>query len=582
MSALAKAAQQAGILSQAQQSLTLSQRSVYGRLKAAGIPDAVARQLAIALEKSEKRALGAAFSHARASGKDQSKQARKRRAQDWLRREGRTTMGKGMALAKKAFVEADHPRNKVGEWSEGGEGGGGGEKSGSASTKGADTIGPVTAATKANPAGPTMGKKAATDDEKEQAIRSYGNFGYRDINQAARDYDSGKKPADKYEKKGRVEAEALSQAIHDQTLEKDMTLYRGLKLPRDVEVGQTLAGNGFTSASTKKSVANGFAQATDSDATHERAVVTIRAPKGINALDMARSNANANKSEKEYVFDHRQRFKVVEDKGRDSKGVRQLVIEPVQAVTKSVMLAKAAYHRAFVDGAKASLESPVYDALRLAARAKAGGKASGLKRRASNDENKQALMAQRDQLKESLRAVEVELAKMAPVPDEVAADEFIAPKAKRKRTLAERAMDAACKQQAQPVTKSHHVTIVKAEERPWQKIVHSVVYEPDVPDTDDDFMTAEDIEKMAHAAMKGGVLINHEHTPTDVGAHVVESYIAPADFTVHGPDGAAHAIRKGSWVMGLQVTNDETWGRILSGEYGGFSMEGSALRLGSA
>lgn len=241
-------------------------------------------------------------------------------------------------------------------------------------------------------------------------------------------------------------------------------------------------------------------------------------------------------------------------------------------------MAKAAYHRAFVSGAKERLDAPVFDALRLAARASAGGKASGLLRRVAQDENKQSLLAQRDQLKESLRAIEVELAKMAPLPAEVAADELVDVKDKRKRTLAEQAMEAARKRQAQPVAKSFRGRIFKAEDKQWEQVFHCVVYEPDVPDTDGDFMTAADIEQMAHYAMANGLLVNHEHTEQDLEVDIVESYVAPVDFVSVDPFGNEHRIPKGAWCNAFKSRSKETWNKVLAGEYTGVSMEGSALR----
>lgn len=170
--------------------------------------------------------------------------------------------------------------------------------------------------------------KPATKEEIEAAVRDYTNFGYFSMNEQARNYDLSK-PKTKQDKRDRRHAEALSQAINSQPLAKDTTLYRGFAVAPGLKIGDTVENHGFTSASLSKSVANRFAKKA-AGGNKESVLATIRAPKGTPALDVStHAGASQDNTEKEFVFDHRTRFRVVEDSGKNSKGHRQLVLEPV-------------------------------------------------------------------------------------------------------------------------------------------------------------------------------------------------------------------------------------------------------------
>ncbi|MGK4043750.1 XkdF-like putative serine protease domain-containing protein [Heyndrickxia oleronia] len=112
------------------------------------------------------------------------------------------------------------------------------------------------------------------------------------------------------------------------------------------------------------------------------------------------------------------------------------------------------------------------------------------------------------------------------------------------------------------------VFINKEEEE--QKLVYGVVYEPDVEDSHDDFMTAPEIEKAAHGFMKDARNIDKQHDFNAGVGEVVESYIAPADFTI-----GDETITKGSWVL-VTKASDEVWEEIKKGEITGYSMAGTA------
>lgn len=103
-----------------------------------------------------------------------------------------------------------------------------------------------------------------------------------------------------------------------------------------------------------------------------------------------------------------------------------------------------------------------------------------------------------------------------------------------------------------------------------QKLVYGVVYEPDVKDSHDDFMTAAEIEKSAHGFLKDARNIDTQHDFEAGVGEVVESYIAPTDFVI-----GDESIKKGAWVLVTKASN-EIWESIKKGGYTGYSLAGTA------
>ncbi|MFL0361437.1 XkdF-like putative serine protease domain-containing protein [Pseudobacillus sp. 179-B 2D1 NHS] len=103
-----------------------------------------------------------------------------------------------------------------------------------------------------------------------------------------------------------------------------------------------------------------------------------------------------------------------------------------------------------------------------------------------------------------------------------------------------------------------------------QQLVYGVVYEPDVEDSHGDYMTAPEIEKAAHGFMRDARNIDKQHDFNAGVGEVVESYIAPADFTI-----GEETIKKGSWVL-VTKASDEIWEEIKKGAITGYSMAGTA------
>jgi DNA adenine methylase len=86
-------------------------------------------------------------------------------------------------------------------------------------------------------------------------------------------------------------------------------------------------------------------------------------------------------------------------------------------------------------------------------------------------------------------------------------------------------------------------------------------------------VSEDEIEKAAHYYMEHHRMMKEQHDQENELLTPVESYIAPADFVL-----GAQRIRKGSWVLAAHVNDPDTWAKIKSGEYTGFSVGGSGIR----
>lgn len=118
------------------------------------------------------------------------------------------------------------------------------------------------------------------------------------------------------------------------------------------------------------------------------------------------------------------------------------------------------------------------------------------------------------------------------------------------------------------------VPIVKADSA--KQICYGEVLNPLTVDAQNDWLTAEDIENAAHDYMMKSRVIHSEHGDP-IGASVVESFIAPQDLSFDGPTGPVN-VPKGSWLVGVKVTDPKEWEALKSGDYSGFSIGGYGMR----
>jgi hypothetical protein len=107
-----------------------------------------------------------------------------------------------------------------------------------------------------------------------------------------------------------------------------------------------------------------------------------------------------------------------------------------------------------------------------------------------------------------------------------------------------------------------------------ERYVLGIVLEPDVVDSQKDFYGAEDVRKAAHAYMENAAQLGTQHSEIVTGKlKILETYLAPVDFEI-----GEEKVKKGSWVMGIRVVDDELWTSVKKGDYTGFSIGGKAYR----
>ncbi len=110
--------------------------------------------------------------------------------------------------------------------------------------------------------------------------------------------------------------------------------------------------------------------------------------------------------------------------------------------------------------------------------------------------------------------------------------------------------------------------IIKADKN--SHYVTGIVYEPMTEDCHGNYMTEEEIAKAAYWFAKNGdnVDLQHSFEPIEDAA-VVESWISKVDFELNGEN-----VKKGTWLITIEIPDNEIWNNIKSGKITGFSMGG--------
>jgi hypothetical protein len=119
-----------------------------------------------------------------------------------------------------------------------------------------------------------------------------------------------------------------------------------------------------------------------------------------------------------------------------------------------------------------------------------------------------------------------------------------------------------------------------------KRVIKILVAEPDYIDKHDDQHTADAIEAGAHEWMmawhdpsirpdgkRPRINLFHDKDISD-RVYPVESYVTDTDLVIGG-----HKLRKGSWILGFKIPDDEIWDMVKRGEIGGASYEGEADAL---
>ncbi len=123
---------------------------------------------------------------------------------------------------------------------------------------------------------------------------------------------------------------------------------------------------------------------------------------------------------------------------------------------------------------------------------------------------------------------------------------------------------------------SEHLCEIKKADNEKQ-VAYCVVLEPNSVDSQNDWMTAEDIEDAAHSYIMKSRVIGSQHMKT-IKAEPVESYIAPHDMYWDEGENGSQIVKKGSWVLGIKVHDAGEWEKVKSGEYSGVSVGGFGTR----
>lgn len=106
------------------------------------------------------------------------------------------------------------------------------------------------------------------------------------------------------------------------------------------------------------------------------------------------------------------------------------------------------------------------------------------------------------------------------------------------------------------------------------RYVLGIVLEPEVVDAQGDVYSADEIRRSAWEYMEHFRNVGLMHKGLVNGkVRLVESYVAPADMRLEGS-----VIRKGTWMLGLHVADDELWDQVKSGALTGLSIGGFARR----
>lgn len=120
--------------------------------------------------------------------------------------------------------------------------------------------------------------------------------------------------------------------------------------------------------------------------------------------------------------------------------------------------------------------------------------------------------------------------------------------------------------------KEYHAAIFKADAE--KRLVFGVVSEPLTVDAQGDVLSEEEIERFAHNFLINSRNFDVRHNWKRVRASIVESWIAKSDFEWMG-----QVIKKGSWIIGVKVFDDDLWGKIKAGVYRAFSIGGRGVRV---
>lgn len=101
----------------------------------------------------------------------------------------------------------------------------------------------------------------------------------------------------------------------------------------------------------------------------------------------------------------------------------------------------------------------------------------------------------------------------------------------------------------------------------FEQVVFGEILVPETLNVYNDWMTREDVKRCAYEFARQGYGVEITHNAVNVAGqkcYVVESFIARDNDEDFIP---------GSWVVGIKITDDDTWQDILAGKINGFSFD---------
>lgn len=120
-----------------------------------------------------------------------------------------------------------------------------------------------------------------------------------------------------------------------------------------------------------------------------------------------------------------------------------------------------------------------------------------------------------------------------------------------------------------------------------ERFVLSLVMEPTLfengdmkPDKQGDVYTEKEVKKACYCWMENGGFfdLSHNWEPLkNSQIKILENYLAPVDFKLDDSENPV-TVKKGSWLLGIRVLDDELWKACKSGALGAFSIGGIGYR----
>jgi len=115
----------------------------------------------------------------------------------------------------------------------------------------------------------------------------------------------------------------------------------------------------------------------------------------------------------------------------------------------------------------------------------------------------------------------------------------------------------------------------KSQKDPDDRIVYAPALIPDKADGNKEAIPKWEIKKAAVKYMEEYRKVDNEHSFMDGDGIPIFSWILQKDETFTKLDGTEKFLPEGTWMMGIKITNDNTWEQIKSGDRTGFSIAGS-------